>query len=188
MTLPQATQYLTPHRGREGNLDAIIEPSAIVLHHDGGQYFNSSVRWLMSTDSRVSYHILLGRCGEVAQFMPLNNRAWHAGTSEWHGKKWLNNWSVGISFVNLGRLTERSKGLYLTANGMMVKVPTEDVIQLKGVLYHKYTEHQLEVGQDIVYSTIKKIPKIKEVLTHKEVSPGRKDDPSDVFPLRMFRG
>jgi AmpD protein len=45
---------------------------------------------------RVSAHFLVRRTGEVIQFVPCGNRAWHAGESEWRGRPRCNDFSVGI--------------------------------------------------------------------------------------------
>ena len=47
-------------------------------------------------DYRVSAHLLIERTGAVTQFVPFNKRAWHAGESEWQGRKDCNDFSIGI--------------------------------------------------------------------------------------------
>jgi AmpD protein len=45
---------------------------------------------------KVSSHFLVRRDGEVLQFVPVERRAWHAGTSSWRGRNACNDFSVGI--------------------------------------------------------------------------------------------
>ena len=45
---------------------------------------------------RVSAHFLVRRDGEMIQFVPLAQRAWHAGASCWRGRERCNDFSVGI--------------------------------------------------------------------------------------------
>ncbi len=45
---------------------------------------------------RVSAHFLIRRDGEVVQFVPCNQRAWHAGVSAWQGRERCNDFSIGI--------------------------------------------------------------------------------------------
>jgi AmpD protein len=45
---------------------------------------------------RVSSHFLIRRNGGLTQFVPLGERAWHAGTSCWRGRERCNDYSVGI--------------------------------------------------------------------------------------------
>lgn len=45
---------------------------------------------------RVSAHFLIYRTGELVQFVPLQERAWHAGASRWRGRDRCNDFSIGI--------------------------------------------------------------------------------------------
>lgn len=45
---------------------------------------------------RVSAHILIRRDGEIIQFVPFHQRAWHAGISGYRGRSRCNDFSVGI--------------------------------------------------------------------------------------------
>lgn len=45
---------------------------------------------------RVSAHLLIRRDGEVVQFVPFGQRAWHAGRSSWQGREACNDYSIGI--------------------------------------------------------------------------------------------
>jgi AmpD protein len=44
----------------------------------------------------VSAHLYIRRDGELVQFVPLTQRAWHAGTSEFCGRSHCNDFSIGI--------------------------------------------------------------------------------------------
>ncbi|GAB3539643.1 1,6-anhydro-N-acetylmuramyl-L-alanine amidase AmpD [Noviherbaspirillum agri] len=45
---------------------------------------------------RVSAHFLIRRDGHVIQFVSVNDRAWHAGVSNFRGRERCNDFSVGI--------------------------------------------------------------------------------------------
>ncbi len=45
---------------------------------------------------RVSAHFFIRRDGELVQFAPCSQRAWHAGVSSWQGRERCNDFSVGI--------------------------------------------------------------------------------------------
>jgi AmpD protein len=45
---------------------------------------------------RVSAHLLIRRDGESVQFVPFQDRAWHAGRSIFEGKLECNDYSIGI--------------------------------------------------------------------------------------------
>ena len=45
---------------------------------------------------KVSAHFLIRRDGELLQFVGCNDRAWHAGVSDWKGRAQCNDFSIGI--------------------------------------------------------------------------------------------
>ncbi len=45
---------------------------------------------------RVSAHFFIRRDGELIQFVPCTQRAWHAGASSWRGRERCNDFSIGI--------------------------------------------------------------------------------------------
>jgi AmpD protein len=49
----------------------------------------------------VSAHFLVRRDGRVLQFVPIDQRAWHAGRSSWAGRPEANDWSIGIELEGL---------------------------------------------------------------------------------------
>lgn len=60
------------------------------LDVDAHPYFRSIA------DLRVSAHFLIGRSGNLVQFVECNRRAWHAGVSTWRGRERCNDFSIGI--------------------------------------------------------------------------------------------
>lgn len=53
---------------------------------------------------RVSAHFLIRRDGELVQFVPCANRAWHAGLSSWRGREKCNDFSIGIELEGAEKL------------------------------------------------------------------------------------
>jgi AmpD protein len=47
-------------------------------------------------DLRVSAHFFIRRDGELIQFVPCSQRAWHAGASHWGGRERCNDFSIGV--------------------------------------------------------------------------------------------
>ena len=45
---------------------------------------------------KVSSHFVIYREGNLIQYVSCKKRAWHAGVSEWNGKKDCNDYSIGI--------------------------------------------------------------------------------------------
>lgn len=44
----------------------------------------------------VSAHALVRRNGEVVQYVPFHERAWHAGRSQWEGRAACNDFAIGL--------------------------------------------------------------------------------------------
>lgn len=49
----------------------------------------------------VSSHFFITRAGEVWQFVSCDDRAWHAGVSQWRGRERCNDDSIGIELEGL---------------------------------------------------------------------------------------
>jgi len=45
---------------------------------------------------RASSHVLIGRDGQLTQYVPLGARAWHAGVSQYGTRSGCNDFSVGV--------------------------------------------------------------------------------------------
>ena len=103
-----ATQVYSP------NQDArpYGEVSLIVLHGislPAGQFGGDEVQKLFTNTLdasnqelaelegvRVSSHLFIRRTGELIQFVPFDQRAWHAGVSSFGGRECCNDYSIGI--------------------------------------------------------------------------------------------
>jgi N-acetylmuramoyl-L-alanine amidase len=134
--------------------------SAIILHADAAQTVAQSLSWMMVRESRVSYHFLIGRLGDVYQLVDEEKRAWHAGVSSFAGKGDCNTYSLGVSFGN------RNDGV------------------------EPYREDQLAAGVRLCADLVLKFPAItlERITTHAAVAlpPGRKTDPGKLFPFAEF--
>ncbi len=53
----------------------------------------------------VSSHFFITRLGEIWQFVSCDDRAWHAGVSQWRGRERCNDDSIGIELEGLEGLT-----------------------------------------------------------------------------------
>src|SRR5262249_52760710 len=75
----------------------------IVIHHTGGKGSAEDVaRYLQKPSTKVSAHFIVGKDGIIVQGVPESERAWHAGKSEFKGRKDVNTFSIGIELCNLG--------------------------------------------------------------------------------------
>jgi N-acetylmuramoyl-L-alanine amidase len=143
---PSAAKSFQETKARTPNVSAKpITPKAVVLHHSGGSYAGG-VSWIRNPKSRVSYHVLVAQDGRRTVFAIPTQRTWHAGKSEWRGKRDLNSWSIGASFAG----DTNKEPLTLDAMASMAEY-LEPIMR----------EYRLTVA---------------DVTDHRTVSPGRKDD------------
>lgn len=93
----------------------------VVLHSTDGANAMSSAHYLARNDTSVSAHLVVARSGRVIQLLPFNVRAWHAGVSEYEGRKQLNDFSVGIEIDNAGRLHRRGNSFFSCSTGNILR-------------------------------------------------------------------
>ena len=101
--------------------------------------------------TKVSAHLLIKRNGEISQYVAFNQRAWHAGVSEYKGQEKCNDFSIGIELEGT-ETQEYADEQYKQLNRV-----------IKTLLnYYPGLSRQAIVG-------------------HSDVAPGRKSDPGDSF-------
>ena len=132
-------------------------PRMIIIHGDAGKSDAGTISWMQSKESGVSYHYLVGRGGEIYQFVGDNLKAWHAGRSEWDGVSGVNSFSIGVSFANDGTGAEPYRRAQYGHGGRLI-----------AKLCTRY-----RIPCDMIRS-------------HAEVSPGRKTDPWTHFDWAAF--
>ncbi len=105
----------------------------------------------------VSAHLLIRRDGELVQFVPFTERAWHAGASSFRGRARCNDFSIGIELEGED------------------ETPYDD--QQYAVLP--------KVLQALCSAYPNLSP--RELAGHCDVAPGRKSDPGPAFDwLRLY--
>ncbi len=132
----------------------------IIIHHTGGNDGAKTVKWFCMKGSSGSAHYVIDRDGTVYQLVPDNKSAWHAG------KSWLPDAEIKSGSVN-----NRSIGIELVNKGDGQTI---------------FPPEQMESLRELVIDLKSKYP-IAYVLGHKEVAPGRKDDPADNFDWSFVR-
>lgn len=131
------------------NKGGSISPKFIILHHTAGN-FTGSVSWCLNPQAKVSYHYIINPAnGNRVQLVWDSKRAWHAGKSNWKGYSGLNGCSIGIAF-------DRNTN---------TRTPADHEIDSAA---HKcvYLMRKFGIGEE-------------DILTHAQISPGRKDDVSE---------
>lgn len=108
-------------------------------------------------DLQVSSHLLIKRNGDIVQFVPFNERAWHAGLSEFKGKSNCNDFSIGIELEGADH------------------IPYEDdqyqaLAQVTQALMDAYPNISRE-----------------RLVGHSDIAPGRKTDPGPSFDWQKYK-
>ena len=107
----------------------------------------------------VSAHLLVRRDGELVQFVPLTERAWHAGESCFSGRGRCNDFSIGIELEGDDESAYDDRQ-YEILPGLL------------GALMHAYPAISP-----------------RAIAAHSDIAPGRKTDPGPAFDwLRLYDG
>ena len=77
------------------------EINCIVLHSTVEPTTEGTMGIFLDPARKVSAHFVVGKDGRVVQMVPIEKRAWHAGTSVLEGIGRVNDYSIGIEMVNL---------------------------------------------------------------------------------------
>ncbi|TGD74041.1 1,6-anhydro-N-acetylmuramyl-L-alanine amidase AmpD [Mangrovimicrobium sediminis] len=168
--LPQA------RRVPSANFDqrpAHVQPDLLVIHNISlppGQFEGDAIERLFTNcldwdahpffgeirGLRVSAHLLIRRDGELLQFVPLDERAWHAGVSCHAGRENCNDYSIGIELEGTDELP------FTQAQYAMLTRVTRELQRL----YPGITDERI-VG-------------------HCHIAPGRKTDPGPAFDWAFY--
>lgn len=105
---------------------------------------------------RVSSHLLVNRKGEITQYVPFNDRAWHAGKSEFQGRETCNDFSIGIELEGCDDQEYEPAQYQVAAN----------IVKLLMLNWQGITKQR--------------------VVGHCDVAPGRKTDPGEAFNWDYF--
>ena len=109
------------------------------------------------TGLRVSSHLLIRRDGEMVQYVPFSQRAWHAGKSCYRDREACNDFSIGIELEG------------------------QDETPYEASQYRKLAEvirvlraHYPDIGA-------------RDIVGHADIAPGRKTDPGPAFDWPQLR-
>jgi len=106
---------------------------------------------------RVSAHLLIYRSGERVQFVSFDQRAWHAGESQYRGRSSCNDFSLGIELEGT------------------------DKTSYTDTQYVKLAE----VTQSLFRSYPRLLP--ERIVGHADIAAGRKTDPGPSFDWTRYR-
>ena len=112
-----------------------VRPDCIIIHGTVGTD-TSDLSWLRNPESKVSYHYLIQRPGAIHRLVHPERRAWHAGESEWEGRKNVNDYSIGVGLSNLGNGEAFTAAQYASAGWLCEILMREHNIPLERILGH----------------------------------------------------
>jgi N-acetyl-anhydromuramoyl-L-alanine amidase len=107
---------------------------------------------------RVSAHLLIKRTGEIVQFVPFDQRAWHAGVSQFGQEQACNDFSIGIELEG-------------TDNLAYEPIQYQRLSEVIRLLMQHYTGITLD-----------------RIVGHADIAPGRKTDPGAAFDWALLKG
>ena len=105
---------------------------------------------------RVSSHCLIRRDGEIVQYVPFHQRAWHAGDSCFDGRKDCNDFSIGLELEGTDDIPYTLIQYAILA----------DLLALLKKTYPEITDNRI-VG-------------------HSTIAPTRKTDPGSIFDWHLL--
>lgn len=175
---------------RSPNQSRAITPEYLIMHFTAGASAGSSINWLTNPQAKASAHLVIGRDGAITQLVAFNRKAWHAGRSRLGTRKGFNNFSIGIELANAGALKHSGGGWKTSWGGAIdddkvVEAAHKNGGPVRG--WEDYPEAQLNAALE-VGALLARHYKLKDVLGHEDIAPGRKTDPGPAFPLESFRG
>lgn len=106
---------------------------------------------------RASAHALIRRDGQIVQYVPFGERAWHSGKSEYRGRSSCNDFSIGVELEGADD-TPYTDAQYAA------------LAALTAALLAAYPSLSAQA-----------------IVGHSDVAPGRKTDPGPSFDWERFR-
>jgi N-acetylmuramoyl-L-alanine amidase len=172
-------------------------PDSVVIHYTAMTSFEGALGALTTrkVKDNVSAHLVIGKRGEIRQLACFDCRTWHAGTSEFNGRKSYNHYSVGIEIDNAGWLQKYPDGTFSRPDLMAIgaRLQESNVLRARHLnprvrheFWEKFTDEQIKAVFDVCH-LLHNTYNIREILGHDEISPGRKQDPGPAFPLEELR-
>jgi AmpD protein len=169
--LAGAAQVLSPHYDAR---PAGVRPELLVVHgislppgEFGGPWIDRLFTGALPPDAhpffravatqRVSAHALIRRDGQIVQYVPFGERAWHAGPSAWQGRTGCNDFSIGVELEG-------------TDDTPYTDAQYQALAELTAALLAAYPSLRQQA-----------------IAGHSDVSPGRKTDPGPAFEWPRLR-
>ena len=105
----------------------------------------------------MSAHLLIARDGAISQFVPFDQRAWHAGVSRFEGRERCNDFSIGIELEG-------------TDTTPFTDAQYDSLVAVSRALIQHYP-----------------LMSVERIVGHSDIAPGRKTDPGPAFDWSRYR-
>ena len=126
----------------------------LVLHYTGMVSAEAALARMTDAQAKVSAHWCIGEDGTLWRLVPEERRAWHAGVSEWRGRRSVNSRSIGVELVNPGH-----------QHG-----------------YRPFPPAQMDALVDLARAIVARHPiDPRNVVAHSDIAPARRQDPGELF-------
>ena len=126
----------------------------LVLHYTGMVSAEAALARMTDREAKVSAHWCVGEDGTLWRLVAEERRAWHAGRSEWRGRRAVNDRSIGIELVNPGH-----------EHG-----------------YRPFPPAQMDALLDLARAIVARHPiEPRNVVAHSDIAPARRQDPGELF-------
>jgi N-acetylmuramoyl-L-alanine amidase len=175
------------------NCGGPLKPELLVLHYTVSWPGSAVIAAFRKPALRASAHLVLDLDGSWTQMVSFNRQAWHAGESEWEGRPKLNTWSLGIEIVNPGPVfpgetvtidyNRRTwKGGHKLADP--ARLPPKCPPTWKH--WATYTAEQIAALESVCRLLATEY-KLRAIVAHSDIAPGRKFDPGPMLPIEQIR-
>lgn len=181
-------KFIAAHE-KNFNANETLQPRFVVIHFTTGTNMMSTVHTFLNPGNGVSTHLLVGRTGQVVQFVPFNKVAFHCGLSTWEEERFLNPYAIGIEVDNAGFLKTtptgyKSRDKFIPDEQIIFKTHWKERVERP---WQTFTAVQFDVVEKIVRALVKKYPTIKEILGHDMINLVNRMDPGPLYPLGELR-
>ena len=154
----------------------------VVIHYTSIDWENS-LKVLTNERYEVSSHYLIPEGGDdtysdqikIFQLVDEENRAWHAGISQWEERTNINDQSIGIELVNQAECSVRQGSQYDYTNNYIC-------------LFSEFDSDQIDQLILLLKDILSRHDEIKPtyIVGHSDISPDRKFDPGPKFPWKKL--
>ncbi|MFQ5907198.1 MAG: N-acetylmuramoyl-L-alanine amidase [bacterium] len=169
-----------------GDRDSDVD--TVVIHYTALP-LKETIEKFRDRDSGASAHYVIDRHGAIIQMVKDEDKAWHAGESEFGGRTDVNDFSIGIELVNWGLLRQKGSRFYVWKNEWSQPYEGQMPILSDRGYWEPYSQEQYDSLAELLKAILTRHPSIRRerIKGHCDVClpRARKVDPGDAFDWEM---